>query len=412
MAPADDHPDIAAGAAPSIASSASRWQRWRDRAPALTRYEPPARRESTPNTAIDPRDIQRLEAVARAQTHSYSFSPALEAEFQRYARVSGRAARISVSLLTFLLFAAAPLWTPLAFATPTQTSGFMTLLELGVMAPLFAALTVVVARYPASESAEWFLISAFLFEMLTVEVVRYFSGRAGFEIEPSIAVTVPVALLALARLRVRRCVLFVAVYFTAMLALGTIWSESLARRSATAWLMEILLLGMVLLSVVLTRLSLRRQWASSRLLGIMAYRDALTGLSNRRAFEDHYEIVTRALPHCEHGAMLFTLIDLDHFKALNDHYGHAYGDGALAEVGVALLFDCDVDGAATRAQAIVDAIRGLGIEHAAITHGTLTCSVGAALVRPGEALSDAYRRADECLYQVKRRGRDGYRLLI
>nr|WP_245586237.1 GGDEF domain-containing protein [Solimonas soli] len=395
-----------------------------------------SRANATPGATIEPRDVQQLEAMARGQRGRYRLSPALESEFQADMRLSARTARICVALLTFALFVSAPLWTRLIFATPVETAGLMTVIELAVMAPLFGLLTFVVARYPTSEGVEWFLIGAFVVEMVTVEIVRYISRSAGFEIEPSIAVTVPVALMGLARLRVRHCVMFIAVYVIAMLGLARLWPDSGAHRSATAWLMEVLLLGMVLLSVVLMRLSLRRQWASTRLLEMMAYRDALTGLSNRRAFEDHYDAMLQALPRGEHGTLLFALIDLDHFKALNDHYGHDYGDGALAEVGVALaglarrpldmaariggeefallLYDCAADAAAARAQAIIEAISGLGIEHVASPTGTLTCSAGVVVVsaKEPEALSDAYRRADECLYQAKRRGRNTYRLLV
>ncbi|MGH8446047.1 MAG: diguanylate cyclase domain-containing protein [Solimonas sp.] len=380
---------------------------------------------------ISAADVQLIEAIALARTRRYRFPPGLETLFQEYARVSARTARISVALLTFLLFAAAPLWTPLAFSTPEQTSGLMTIIELAVMAPLFGALTIALARRPASELVEWLLIVAFVFEMLTVECIRYFSGRAGFEIDPSIAVTVPVAIVSLARLRVSRCLLFIALYFGGAIVTSMIWSDSIAHRGPTAWMMEVILIGMVLLSVVWTRLSLRRQWAGSLLLEILAYRDALTGLANRRAFEEHYETVSRALTRGQQKTMLFALVDLDHFKALNDHYGHDYGDGVLAEIGLALagaarrpldmsarlggeefavlLYDCSADAVDERGQAIVDAVRLLGIEHQGSAAGVVSCSVGVVLVGPGEALSDVYRQADARLYQVKRGGRDGFR---
>ena len=429
--PADDHAPDAVLPANRIARLQQRWKQLLRGARTALRARQAEQR--SPNDELEPREVQRLETIANGSTRDLRFSPRLEAEFQTYARVSSRAARISVSLMTFLMFALAPLWTPLAFDTPVQTSAVLLLIELAVMAPLFGFVTVIAARHPASERAEALLIAAFLFEMIVTEAVRYYSGLAGFEVEPSIAVTVPVALLSLARLRVRYCVLVIVVYFSSMLLMANVWSASLAHRSATAWLMEVLLLGLVFLSVVLARLGLRRQWASARLLEMMAYRDALTGLSNRRAFEDHYDTKIRALPRSQHGTLLFALIDLDHFKALNDRYGHDYGDGALAEVGIALaglarrpldmaariggeefalmLFDCDAEAAAERAQAIVATIGGLGIVHEASPTGALTCSVGAVIVHPQETLSDAYRRADECLYQVKRRGRNGYRLL-
>lgn len=428
MPPASDAPENAASPTPSAAGA----QHWRQSGMSLTRFQlqRPDRRRTDELSAAD---IQQLEAIAQAQTHRFRFPQPLENEFQQYTRLSARMARISVALLTCLVFATAPIWTPFAFMAPPETFQLITMIALGLMAPMFAGLTVAIARRPNAPFVEWLMILAFIVEIITIESIRYLSGRAGLEIEPSLAVAVPVSVLALARLPLSRCLILVGAYVACASAAAKLWPDSLAHRSPTAWLMEVILIGMVFLSVIWTRLSLRRQWAANVLLEILAYRDALTGLPNRRAFEEHYETLSLALEREPERTMLFALVDLDHFKALNDQYGHDYGDGALAESGLALsglarrafdmaariggeefvllLYDCAPDAAAPRAEAIVTAIGGLGIEHKASPLGTMSCSVGAVVVRSGEPLSDAYRRADECLYQAKRRGRNGFRVL-
>jgi len=417
------------------AGASQRWQRLRhgSRQLLLSRLEykgeAPSRRLGHDLSA---EDVQSLEAIAGSDSARYRFPDVLEQRFLDYARLNSRNARISVAAISFLMYATAPLWSRL-LATPPETAQLMLLIELGFMAPMFAVLGYFLARKPLSPGTEWFLIFALITELVAIEIVRHISADFAFHIEPSIAVVVPVTALVLARLSFNRSLACVAAYLLTVIGMQQLWPDNDAQRSPTAWVMESMLLGLSLLSVIWSRLTMRRQWAANLLLEIMAYRDALTGLANRRAFEEHYDTMVRALPHSQYGTLLFTLIDLDHFKALNDHYGHDYGDGVLAEVGIALaglarrpldmaariggeefalmLFDCNVESAAERAQAIVETIGGLGIAHEASTTGTLTCSAGAVIVHPGEALSDAYRRADECLYQVKRRGRNGYRLL-
>jgi hypothetical protein len=67
---------------------------------------------------------------------------------------------------------------------------------------------------------------------------------------------------------------------------------------------------------------------SNEQLSRVAGTDALTGLANRRPFDERYEEAWRTAS-VEHSTLSVVLIDLDHFKRINDHYGHLYGDQAL-----------------------------------------------------------------------------------
>ncbi|NGY03658.1 GGDEF domain-containing protein [Solimonas terrae] len=414
--------------------SQQRWQRLRSRGRALVKarlgdhHQTPSRRFGHDLSAGD---VQILETIAGGDSTRYRFPAPLEQRFLDYSRLSSRNARISIAVLAFVLYAGAPLWSRV-LATPPETAQLMLLLELGIMAPVFGLLAVLLARKPLSPGVEWFLIAALIMELVAIEIVRYISADFGFHIEPSITIVIPVAALVVVRLSFNRSLVFVAAYLVAVLGVQTLWPDSDARRSQTAWVMELILLGLSLLSVIWSRLSMRRQWASALLLEIMAYRDGLTGLANRRAFEEHYEKVARAVARGQNKVLLFALIDLDHFKKLNDHYGHDYGDGVLAEVGLALaglarrsldlasrlggeefallLYDCDAAAAEERLRAMVAAIADLQIEHVGNDAGVVTCSVGGALIGPNDVLSDAYRLADARLYAVKRSGRNGFRM--
>jgi diguanylate cyclase len=158
---------------------------------------------------------------------------------------------------------------------------------------------------------------------------------------------------------------------------------------------------------------------------LLSLTDELTGLPNRRAFmrrmEDEVARVQR------YGFPLsFVLIDLDHFKAVNDEHGHAAGDEVLrvysknilsifrhhdmvarygGEEFAVLLPNTDSDGA-VRA---LNKVRRRAGETRWQTNGTAsavpTFSAGCSLYKPGESLGAFIERADKALYRAKRLGR-------
>ena len=149
-----------------------------------------------------------------------------------------------------------------------------------------------------------------------------------------------------------------------------------------------------------------------------ARHDALTGLPNRRDY-DHRE--------WRDGETL-ALLDLDHFKTVNDHYGHATGDAVLKIVG-AVLAQAVADGTIDRAwrmggEEFAVAIRAGGVQHGAVAINTVraripyavhselvgldvsvTASAGLADIDV-EDVSASYRAADRMLYSAKMAGRD------
>lgn len=169
-------------------------------------------------------------------------------------------------------------------------------------------------------------------------------------------------------------------------------------------------------------------------LAALVRKDPLTGLANRRAFD---EVLQRAWGEALAGGwpIAVLMIDVDHFKQFNDCYGHQRGDLCLRDVAVAIisgLFHPDdvaaryggeefavilprttTDNAAQVAERIRRGVHDLRRPHVAAPLGYLTISVGVAAawpVRHGEPLA-VVRAADEALYTSKHEGRNRTTLL-
>ena len=154
--------------------------------------------------------------------------------------------------------------------------------------------------------------------------------------------------------------------------------------------------------------------------------DALTGLGNRRHFDDQLAREAERASRSRKELAL-VLLDVDHFKSYNDRYGHPEGDKALQAVGQVLrdcgrrpgdtayriggeefaviLCETDEAGALRVMRAIQAGMRALSMPHFASSSGILTLSQGATQVF-GRDTASAIDRADAALYRAKRDGRD------
>ena len=177
---------------------------------------------------------------------------------------------------------------------------------------------------------------------------------------------------------------------------------------------------------VRVHLTLKRQ---ADLLRRLAWLDGLTGIPNRRHFDDRLDAEWRRCARLD-APMSVVAIDIDHFKRFNDTYGHLAGDEALRAVAQAasgclsrpgdvlartggeefmcLLPHADSGGATVVAERIREAVGALAIPHTGSNFGRVTVSLGVASVQPartGES-SDLLHAADRALYRAKAAGRD------
>jgi diguanylate cyclase (GGDEF)-like protein len=166
----------------------------------------------------------------------------------------------------------------------------------------------------------------------------------------------------------------------------------------------------------------------------LADTDPLTGALNRRAFSRAFQ---KELENAQRFSTSFALllVDLDHFKEVNDRHGHLAGDKVLCaaafnmknatrgvdligrwggEEFVVLLPQAN----AATAQIVAERVRaniGKPIPFSDPSkHVPFTASIGISIVKPGDSVEDSFRRADEALYRAKSAGRnciEGARLL-
>ncbi|MBZ9750380.1 diguanylate cyclase [Deinococcus sp. HMF7604] len=175
--------------------------------------------------------------------------------------------------------------------------------------------------------------------------------------------------------------------------------------------------------VALALASLRLQ---DRLLQ-QSIRDPLTGLFNRRQLEDQ---LSHHVALAQSGGQPLSLLalDIDHFKRLNDTFGHEAGDAALVRVSAVLrdhapagstparpggeefallLPGTDLGGAEALAERVRAAVAALNLSHAGINLGQVTVSLGVAELAPGQATpAHLTGAADQALYAAKRSGRN------
>ena len=178
-----------------------------------------------------------------------------------------------------------------------------------------------------------------------------------------------------------------------------------------------------------TRLQEEEARQQTRRLEELAYTDGLTGIANRRKFDETLASEWKRLQRMKQ-ALTIIMIDVDYFKVFNDLYGHQLGDTCLQRVAqaltscsgrsgdliaryggeefVALLPATDLAGGIALAEAFRKAMKEAAVAHAGSSLGVVTLSIGVATATPsrqtmGELL---LRDADAALYQAKESGRN------
>lgn len=161
----------------------------------------------------------------------------------------------------------------------------------------------------------------------------------------------------------------------------------------------------------------------------LSLQDGLTGIANRRHFDRLLDAEWQRASRNK-GMLSLLMIDIDHFKSLNDHFGHQYGDACLIKIAQALrsaltrssdvvaryggeefaaiLPATDLAGAEMVATKMREAVAALEIPNAPARGGSVTVSIGLAVcvAHPQHLPATLIAKADQLLYRAKQKGRN------
>jgi diguanylate cyclase (GGDEF)-like protein len=184
-----------------------------------------------------------------------------------------------------------------------------------------------------------------------------------------------------------------------------------------------------LIAVVETLRDMTEQKRAQTELERLASLDGLTGIANRRSFDQKLSLEWLRARR-DQSSVALLLLDVDHFKLFNDTYGHQMGDECLRRIAqclisivfrpgdmaaryggeefVVVLPGVDVAGALVVAQRVREAVAQLAIPHSASSQGRVTVSIGVACAKPrqGVECGALIKAADAALYRAKHNGRN------
>jgi len=306
----------------------------------------------------------------------------------------------------------------------------LSLMHVGALVPCTAALAILVWS-PYYE--RWYSPAARVLVTLFGTLVAVFvvlSIIRGREEELASLTVILVSMFFFAGLMFRQAI-FTAVCMLMAFAIAAIMAHLTPVMLVKS--MTIMIVTSVIAAIVCwdVEQSHRRNFLEDALIGELVARDGLSGLMNRRAFDEHLLRVWQHALRDQRSIAVF-MIDIDHFKRYNDTFGHQAGDVALrcvadviqgfarrpldiaarygGEEFAMVLYDLAVPHIQNIADRLREAVQNLALNREAgeSAGATVTVSVGVGLVSPtiGRTPQGALQLADEALYEAKRAGRN------
>ncbi|WP_348675668.1 GGDEF domain-containing protein [uncultured Abyssibacter sp.] len=272
------------------------------------------------------------------RTHFLQIDSGQEANFQRSFLHAGRARRLVGIVLLILLVPTIPWYAPSLFQVPRAAFD-------GVPAPLWwstlilGLITLFVNRSSRYRSRLIFAISAMnLSAVAYLMAVRVVASDIGFDIPITVPATVVVGFGALAGLTARYNVTFFA-----LVTVGIVVTEFWLVAPQPTVLVDIFAALMICLVSLVGALAVehaaRSAWKDTSALAYRANYDDLTGMANRAYFREQVESLLGVARRDERPVVL-AIIDIDHFKSVNDQYGHPVGDEVIRSVAEEVRLRC------------------------------------------------------------------------
>lgn len=371
------------------------------------------------------------EADQRRQLRRLRFDPPLEQQYRAAHEAAARTPRITVLVVGTAMVAITPLYDQSLLAAPEAFARLSHLLQFGVQIPALL-IALLAAAMPALQRWSAAAIVAATMVMSAGLMGQHLIGqRFGFNMPHGFVALAISGLLLLGRVRFR-----ISLPWTALTLLGTtaVQVATLGQPAyydaISSWMMFVI----VAIAAYLLEYAARMSWHRGRLLEVLATRDGLTGLPNRRHFETELPRLIREAAR-QRGNVALLLIDLDHFRAWNQRLGAAAGDQCLRIIGewlggalrrphdfcariggqqfAAVWANARAEDAVRLAATLREGVVLLAAARGLNTHVTLTASGGFAQViapapeaSPEGVAAELLRSAEDALRAAKRGGRD------
>lgn len=367
----------------------------------------------------------------RRMLQRLKFQQPLEAEFRRDYEAGALMPRIGLQIIGIVLIAATPLYDSSLLHAPEAFLRASRILQFAVQIPFVLLALGVTAWAPLRRYSAPATLLAVVVVACGLATQRMIGEPLGFIVPQDFPAITFTAMMFLGRLR-----LYYTLPIASLTLIGTTALDLRSFNSGSALYGDLSAWILFMLSATgayTLEYWARQSWYRGRLLQFQASCDALTGLPNRRHFDAKLrELLRDAARYRKNLALL--MIDIDHFKAFNDHFGHPRGDECLRRIGIrlnlamrrphdfcariggeefaAVWFDVNAADAPRLAEDLRLAIEALSIPPAPGYGAVVTGSGGfVQLTAPSPAVStervcaDLIRAADSALYEAKRAGR-------
>jgi diguanylate cyclase (GGDEF)-like protein len=378
----------------------------------------------------DPLPHPHSDESQRRQLLRLRFDSPLEALFREQFERNARTPRALILVLGMVMIALTPLYDRTILNAPDAFLDLSHFLQYGLQIPAIAVALLFTIRPTLYRWSPAMMTLSCLVTGSGVMAQYIIGRRMGFDVPHDFTAITVSAMLILGRLR-----FWWVLPWALLLMIGTTWAQMQAfglpvfYDAVSAWMLA----SISAVTAYLLEYAFRESWYRGRLLEFQASRDSLTGLPNRRHFDQELRKLV-CLGSRNGGNLALLLLDIDHFKDYNDRHGHPAGDQCLRMVGAwlgsamrrpqdfcariggeefaAVWFDARPDSAIELAEALRAGVRALAIDCGNEGGGCVSASGGFAQVialgadaEPDQVASDLLKRADGALYAAKHAGR-------
>lgn len=357
-----------------------------------------------------------------------------EAQFRLEYEASARGPRMVLLAMGLVLAGTTPLYDRFLLHIPESFVAFSRTMQFGVQVPALLFAMAMTWWAPLRRWSAPATVLAMMASVMALSFQQVIGPAHGYSVPHDFAALAVAGTCLLGRLRLK----YLLPWALALILIASIMQLHGFAYSSEA-LHDVISMWMILLLAVIAaymlEYSARENWRQRRKLEEQAAHDALTGLPNRRYFDSMFVHLIRVAAR-ERKNIALMILDVDHFKNYNDHYGHPAGDDCLRRVGrwlgeamrrpqdfcariggeefAAVWFDAQLASGPWLAEKLRAGVAELAIPHAASSTSAVVSASGGLvqLACPSqedastEIATDLILRADRALYQAKRSGRD------